>query len=659
MLDFKYRIEKNRQAFSNSNMVRMREAIRYLTPEKFEIFIKIPFLLHINSPGYPGFTDPGISSHGIWNFVNSGFYREAAHIKLFPKSIIETVENDKASILGLYHIGSLGTFTQSKGSDFDFWIMIDKKKFSKQKFESFENRLDAILKYCRENYQQEVTFFVIDQKDIKNNCYSLFDDPEILDAPRIFLKEEFYRTFLMIAGKIPLWCVLPDFQEVEKNPGMNMDGITTQILSMYDDLIDLGRISCIPMEDVIKGLLWHICKSEHDPVKAIIKATMIFSYGFGSRQYQRLLCDKIKEGYDKAGIDDFAVDPYKLLFDQILEFHEKEDPKGLNLIKNAIFFRLCEYPDVKMAEEGTPKRNLVQKYIRLWKLNQHQVGKLLSYPSWSEAEKLLLEKAFVQRLAQMYNHAVKETETQKTGFDFGKEKRNWSMLKNKTRTRLNKNPDKIPECSTYLKRKPYVHHRIIKQKDLWRLHVRLESGQDIENLYRHSNLLGVLGWILENQLYKRHRAVMTLESGLNLFESVHDPVDLDKLYLTLQPLKPLSDKNFEQNPLVEKILVLLIYSPSKEKSLITSIEILVSNTWGELFFHEIRVSSQTSRQEQCQKIAEWIAGYSQKNTRLYIYQYSDRRDPDIVHDLKKAYSRIACEGQDRLDYHKKPYLDKL
>ena len=88
-----------------------------------------------------------------------------------------------------------------------------------------------------------------------------------------------------------------------------------------------------------------------------------------------------------------------------------------------------------MPEEGTPKRNLIQKYIRLWKLNQHQVGKLLSYPSWAEAEKLLLEKAFVQRLAQMYKHVVKETKSQKSSLDFGKEKRNWIMLKNKIRTR--------------------------------------------------------------------------------------------------------------------------------------------------------------------------------------------------------------------------------
>ena len=640
-------------------MVRMREAIRYLTPQKLEIFIKIPFLLHINSPEYPGFTDSDISSHGIWNFENSGFFKEAEKLKFFPKSVIETIANDTPSILGLYHIGSLGTFTQSKGSDFDFWIMIDKKKFSKKKIEHFETKLDTILKYCRESYQQEVTFFVIDQKDIRNNCYSLFDDNETLDAPRIFLKEEFYRTFLMIAGKIPVWCVLPDFNESQKNQILNIEGITAQILSMYDELIDLGQVSSIPMEDVLKGLLWHICKSEHDPVKAIIKSTMIFSYGFGKSNHKTLLCDKIKEGYSKAGIDDFSADPYKLLFDQILEFHEIEDPKGLNLVKNAIFFRLCEYPDVKMPEQNTPKRNLLQKYIRLWKLNQIQVGKLLSYPSWSESEKLLLEKTFIQRLAQMYNHAIKETEKQKMILDFGKEKRNWIMLKNKTRTRLNKNPNKIPECSTYLKRKRYLNHRIKKNKDSWELNVRLESGQDIDKLYSHSTLIGVLGWILENQLYKRHLATMTIESNLKLFESINVPVDPDKLYMAFQPLKPLSDKNFEQEPVIEKILILLLYTPFEGKNRISSAEFLISNNWGELFFNEIKFSTLASRNEQCQEIAKFLVKYSHKNIRPFIYQYSDCHDPEIVYEIKKAYSHIAFEDQDVLDIQKKPYLDKL
>lgn len=655
----KEKVEKNRLAFSNFNMVRMREAIRYLSPKKLEIFIKIPFLLHINSPQYPGFTDPEQSSHGIWNFVNSGFYKSAVSQKLFPKSITETVQKDNACILGLYHIGSLGTFTQSKGSDFDFWIIIDKKKFSKSRFDCFRAKLDAILKYCREKYQQEVTFYVIDQKDIKNNCYSLFDDPEILDAPRIFLKEEFYRTFLMMAGKIPLWCVLPDLNEMESNLSQNMDGLTAQLLSMYDDLIDLGHISSIPIEDVLKGLLWHICKSEQDVVKAIIKATMIFSYGFGKKQYKKLLCERIKEEYAKAEIDDFSADPYKLVFDQILDFHEKEDPKALNLIKNAIFFRLCEYPDVKIPEPGTPKRGLLQKYIHLWSLNQHQVGKLLSYSSWSESEKLVLEKAFLQRLAYMYNYAVKEVEKQNIPLDFGREKRNWVLLKNKIKIRLNKNQKKIPECSTYLKRKRFVNHKILKKDTGWKLNSKLDSGQEMENLYAHPNLSGVIGWILENRLYNRYIAAMVIDSDMNLYESLNDPIDLDKLYLSFQPLKPISDNVFEIQPVIEKILILIFFSRLSGKNYMSSAEFLISNSWGDLLFDEIRFSSNGERKQQARQIAELLAGYKKKDVRILIYQYSDRHDPDIVYEIKKAYSDIAFEDKDISESNKKPYLDKL
>ena len=112
---------------------------------------------------------------------------------------------------------------------------------------------------------------------IKNNCYAPFKGEETLTASKVFLKEEFYRTFLMIAGKIPVWSVLPGPQELKINTALNTNGITAQILSMHEDLIDLGQVNSIPIEDVLKGLLWHICKFRSDPVKVLIKATMIWS----------------------------------------------------------------------------------------------------------------------------------------------------------------------------------------------------------------------------------------------------------------------------------------------------------------------------------------------------------------------------------------------
>ncbi len=634
----------------------MREAIRYFTPEKLEIFIKIPFLIHINSPGYPGFVDSKTPAHGIWHFEESGFFKEAQKTKIFPKSIIETINVKQSFVNGFYHIGSLGTFTQSGGSDFDFWVIIDKKKFSKERYENLEKKLDGILKHCREEYSQEVSFFIMDQKEIRQNFYASYEGEEALSAPKIFLKEEFYRTFLMIAGKIPLWAVLP---EKIIDAQLNMEGITSQALAMYDDLIDLGTIDRLPEEDVLKGLLWHICKSQEDPVKALIKSTMVFSYGFGKKISKQLLCEKIKQDYPNAGIDDYGTDPYKSLFDRILEFHELEEPKTVNLIKNAIFFRLCGYPDIKMPENKTPKLSLLRKYISNWKLNKNQVAKLLAYNTWSESEKLLLEQTIINRLAQMYNHALKSMADINAVFENPDEKTNWTILRNKTKHRLKKSPDKIPECSTFIRRQNISNLDIIETPNLWKLNIQTHDGQNMKTAYKHIHFLGLLGWIFENGLYNRQTSTITIHSDLWLYESLDKPVNIDSLYMSLAPLKPLSDTSYARSALWLKMVVVLFYDTQVQKDDLVKAEFMVLNTWGELYFEAVDFEPGKHKEACCRVLAKKMSKYRQDNLRVHIYQFSNAHDPDIVYLLKKAYNDETNPGEKQMPIKKKPYLDKL
>jgi len=633
----------------------MREIIRYLTPKKLELFMKIPVLLHINAHKYPGFIDNRLLCHGIWNFENSGFYKSAIKTKLFPAYIIENKGTDKPAIIGLYHIGSLGTFTQSVGSDFDYWVIINKKNFSEKRYALLEEKLDDILRYSREAYGQKITFFIMDQKDIKNNCYASFNGKETITAPKIFLKEEFYRTFLMIAGKIPVWSVLSGIEDLQKNTHLSRQGVTAQILSMYDDLIDLGHIDRIPLEDVLKGILWHICKSRSDPVKALIKATMIFSYGFGKAVHRVLLCENIRKGYLRAGLDDYGVDPYKELFDLIIEFHEREDPKELNIIKNVIFFRLCGYPDVKIPDKDTPKRLLLDKYIHTWNLSKNHVKKLLSYTSWPESEKLLLEKIFVNRLAQMYNYAMGKINGKENTFDNTMEKRNWSILRNKTKKRLRQNPNKIPGCSTYLKRRNILRLNIIKETDYWKLNILIKSDERVNQIYKHSYLLGIVGWILENQLYDRHRAAITFDTGLSLFKEGNRVTDIDKMYMDFQPLKPLSDSIYVQDASWSKMMILLSYY----QSTIKKAEFLASNTWGELFLYTIKFTRELDRQDKCRQMATVMMENSCQNTNFFIYQLAGAHDTEIVYQIKKTYNDLAIFDKNITSIKKKPYLDKL
>lgn len=656
------RIIHLKSCFANHNMVRMREALRYLSEAKLELFIKIPFLIHINLPGFPGFVESHPYAHGIYHFEQSGFYKEAIKLSMLTEHTVSRNKTSRPSVQALYHMGSLGTFTQSENSDFDYWVIIDKADFYEHRYYNLEKKLDQIIKFSRETYDQEVSFFIMDQKDLQKDCYARFNQQETLAPPKIFLKEEFYRTFLMVAGKIPFWTLVP-------GPG-NMKTYTTLIKSIASlpglneisqEFIDLGYLEKPGSQDIVKGVLWHICKSKHDPVKALIKASMIFSWGFGPLKHQELLCDKIKAGYDQAGIDDYRSDPYKLLFDQILRFHENNDPKGLNLIKNAIFFRLCGYPRVKVPEEGSPKKQLLDRYIREWNLNQTQVNKLLSYVQWPETEKLFLEQTLVSRLFHYYQTLQKKFNPDSILEEVSDgDKRNFKILVHKTQERLNQSSPKIKECSTYLKHLKFQRFMIQNNTiSNWHLSGTLHQQPQAQTLHQNPSLLGIMGWILENQLYDRSLASMEMDAPLTLFESHAAPVDPDKLYLALQPVKPLSDDVFESPPSWSKLMILLTYSRNQETPCVTKAEFLALNTWGELFLDTLELETQRNLWDTYGDIALKINQYHATGLRLFFFQLAVAHDPEGVFKIKQHLASLGQKSPGTPFAGKRPLLDKL
>ena len=663
----KEQIFKNRASFSNYNVVRMRETLRYLPKQKVTIFTQIPFLIHINSKEFPGFVDSDEKAHGIWNFENSGFYKAMVKTGQIKDNEENQVKVNDPAVLGFYHIGSLGTFTQSIGSDFDYWLIIDKKKFTEERYYNLEKKLARILKYSREKYDQEVTFFIMDKEDIKNNTYASFKGEETLLAPKIFLKEEFYRTFLMIAGKIPYWTVLPAGISTQSyytliNEVLSHDAFK----SIADDFIDLGNIETVVWADILKGLLWHICKSRLDPVKALIKATMLLSYGFDNLGSKALLCDEIKSGYANAGIDDYSVDPYKILFDRLIRFHEENDISGLNLIKNAIFYRLCGYPAVAIPEKGSPKRQLLDWYIRHWNLKNNQVAKLLSYASWPESEKLLLEETMLKRLISMNDLAMAQKDAKKH-FKAGKEKeeRNWKILQNKTMERLRKSPQKIRECSTFLKREK-IENFLIKNINMvtWSLYSISSTDKKKQRINYNEHILGIFGWIAQNQLYDRAAAAIKIDYSLQLFESTSAPVDPDRIYLSLQPLKPLSDDIFENTPVWKKAVILLIFENVDNINILQKAEILIINSWGELYIETVNLDKVKNLQDKCCQIVMKIREYASEKLRMSIFQLSLAHDPDIVYQFKLSYEEQmkknhSSQAKPGRSTSKKPYLDIL
>ena len=97
---------RNRKAFVSNNIARIREFIRYLSPEKYELFYTIPFLLHVDAPDFPGYIDHPLLAYGIYGFHDSGFWKEALrHFKFREKDMLSHLASSYI-IKGLYLMGS-------------------------------------------------------------------------------------------------------------------------------------------------------------------------------------------------------------------------------------------------------------------------------------------------------------------------------------------------------------------------------------------------------------------------------------------------------------------------------------------------------------------------------------------------------------------------
>ena len=659
-------IENSRKDFILHNIVRLREMIRYLPPVRLDLFKEIPFLIHVNSPEFPAHVKSTGSIFGVWNFENSGFAKNLAATNQRAAKLLQHPVDDPA-VQAIYHIGSLGTFTQSAKSDFDFWIIIDKTRFDSERLKALHEKLNLIIVYSRKHYSQEVSFFIHDAGDLKNNQFNEDADDEVITVPKMLIKEEFYRTFIMVAGKIPVWAVLP--------PGLDAEQSKIWIEHALDnsEFIDLGILTHLPIEEIQRGLLWQICKAPYDPVKSIIKATVTASYlrkSADGKTDSTLLCDRVKERFAKSIIDDYAADPYILAFERVLDFYEAlKDPGATAQIKAAIFFRLCGFPLVSLPPEDSPKRKILNSYIQKWALSGKRLTKLLAYQNWSESEKNLFDRTMINRISLLYRMSLQSNGGKKQSSDGTKESilsstaqdaldldPDFHILKNKAHKIIIQKKNTLPSCSIYLRIKPHTNIILLSRKKEpvskensmeskkkpvefeaktmeWLLLSQKDiSGSKIDTstvsanaanracdgstgnptqtktkttlLYTSRHFTQALGWSMSNHLYVRGTTRMKIQSQLKLSTSLNKQTDTDEIYLYLQPWMPMSDAPFASEPWWEKIVVIMLMHIQADSTPVPECaEFLLRNSWGEIFFEVLDLGYIDDMDEKCYQTA--------------------------------------------------------
>lgn len=601
-------IDENRNAFATYTIARIRELLRNLPPARSDLFQSLPFLLHVNMPDFPGYVESDDDIfYGIDRFEQSGFFKFALrHFKLDSETIRQASPEDPV-IQGLYLMGSAGTLTQSRNSDFDYWVIIREQQLGPVRLNLLDRKLRLIETWCQKNHHQDVTFFIMDVDKLRQNEFSAVDGESSGSAQRTLLKDEFYRTFIMIAGKIPLWAVLPP-EKPDSAPDIGMsDG----------DYIDTGPLDTIDTRECLGAVLWQVYKSRKDPVKALIKSSLAAYYSFNADDPKALISYQVKTSFSKTRIDDYLFDPYVIVFDTIVTFYEDmNDRQGLELIRQCIILRLLGYPTIYVPDETSPKGRLLSHFVGSWNSGGTDLEHLRGAAIWSEAEKIAFEDRIFDKLSFLYELILRSTEDD--GAVIAMKPQDLTILKNRTAGFIQKKPGKIPRCSTFLRQNaPDLVLRInhsAKEQEEWTVY----SDGNSNPLFTGRDYLKIIGWIFANQLHTAR------------FTSVSPHFTAIKAFLN--PLFPRPDHVFTTSPRVEKIVILF---KRQGKGLdISAADHLIINTWGEFYFDSTELSSLESINQKCYKTAEFIFNIQSKNSGLKLQYLICLPEEDPHHSLE-------------------------
>jgi len=188
----------------------------------------------------------------------------------------------------------------------------------------------------------EVTIFLVNPEEFRRGKTIPLSYESSGSSQHLLLLEEFYRTALVLAGKYPLWWIVPPDQE--HNYDQYIQLLEQKRLFSPQEYINLGSVANIPADEFLGAALWHIYKGIDSPYKSIIKLMLMEAY---ASEYPniKLLSSIFKEhiyGDEKLLVN--KVDPYLLMLEKLTGYLNRQSSQERMELLQQCFYLKVNYP---------------------------------------------------------------------------------------------------------------------------------------------------------------------------------------------------------------------------------------------------------------------------------------------------------------------------
>ena len=379
---------------NNARLARTKSALL----ARQQIFLDIlPMLFHVNHPMLPGYVSHQTPC-GVSHYAPSKQQIQKTQ-RLARSFTYHRQHGELPKIHGIFLMGSCGTVAQSESSDLDIWIChhdnldADGKLLLKQK-------TDAITRWA-ETTGLEAHFFLMNAEKFRLGEREELSSEDCGSSQHYLLLDEFYRTGLFIAGRIPIWWLVPPEEDPHYDYYANT--LRDKRFVKADDTLDFGGIAEIPAGEFVGAGIWQLYKGIDSPYKSALKILLSEVYAQQFPNIEPLSCSFKRAIYqDKLDIDE--LDPYVMVLRKLEHYLvNRNELERLELIRRCFYFKVGKA--VTKPQSNPTKswqRQLIEKLVREWQWPTQQLKNLDGRHKWRVSQVIAEQKDVVRELTNSY-----------------------------------------------------------------------------------------------------------------------------------------------------------------------------------------------------------------------------------------------------------------
>ena len=437
-------LDKIRRRFTALHRVRLQRIEGELLPGQRQFVQLLPLLFHINHPMLPGFVNTQTPA-GIPDFTPGKLLLQVA------KRLSRSFEYKKRArrrfhIHGLYLMGSIGSIAHTAGSDLDIWLCHD-PELPPKGVRRLHRKVELIEQWAAE-LGLEAHIFVMNVDAFRQGERdSLSHESSGTTQPRLLL-EEFYRTGVLLAGRYPLWWLVPP--EEEQNYSEYAAMLLHKRFVDHRDVIDFGGLEELPADEFFGAAHWQLFKGIESPYKTILKLLLTEAY---SQDYPniRWLCQEAKAAIyaDQVEIDE--LDPYVLMYRRVEQYLvNRDEPQRLALARRCFYFKAELRLSMATTREERWQRQLLRSLVDQWGWQQDELEMLDGRARWKIDRVLQERNTLVHELTHSYRLLTDFARAYARGSRIDPQE--LSLLGRKLYTALEKRPGKIDSINPGISR---------------------------------------------------------------------------------------------------------------------------------------------------------------------------------------------------------------